>query len=391
VIDGGLGPRTKMWADELRAAGVDVQLACGHLPDCRADLAVISPGIPASHPWVRALAARGIPCTSELAFAAARIAAPKLAVTGTNGKTTTVQMLTHILRAAGKRAVAAGNIGRSLSELALTGEQWDVIVVEVSSFQLELGVPFQPLAAALLNVTSDHLDRHGNMANYAALKASLLTCLPAAARVLRSDVARDLTIEGECFSQPDKDLPPLPASLPGPHNVENALAATALAERAGVARRAAWDSLESFSLDGHRLQLVSAEDGIRVFNDSKSTNPDALARALDACGAANDVVLIAGGRDKAMDFAVLLPRLRSLVREVHLFGENRAQLAALWAGAVRCVEHDGLESAITAATGIARRGDTILFSPGCASQDMFIDYKQRGASFVTAIKRRHIA
>ena len=164
-----------------------------------------------------------------------------------------------------------------------------------------------------------------------------------------------------------------------------------MAERAGVARRAAWDSLESFSLDGHRLQLVSAEDGIRVFNDSKSTNPDALARALDACGAANDVVLIAGGRDKAMDFAVLLPRLRSLVREVHLIGENRAQLAALWAGAVRCVEHDGLESAITAATGIARRGDTILFSPGCASQDMFIDYKQRGASFVTAIMRRHIA
>lgn len=400
VVDAGSNEPLQIRAEKLRRLGIKVLLSASEPPDQTWSQAIVSPGISAHSAWVAWCKHRQIPLTSELAFAANFVQLPMLAVTGTNGKTTTVQIATHMLRMAGVRACAAGNIGVPLSQLVLEDQPLDAVVLEVSSFQLELGVGFRPTAAAWLNLASDHIDRHGSMLEYARLKRSLVESVADNGQiVLPVNLAPEM--KATRFSaEPHPQLattatttrfPAPPSQLPGKHNAENALAATALVQTLGVAPEQAWASLQSFSLGSHRLEIVAKQNGIAYVNDSKSTNPDSVARALETVGGGQNVLLIAGGRDKAMDFDTLLPKLRHFVREAHLIGENRSALSNCWSAAVHCSEHTALDSAVDAASRAARNGDVVLFSPGCASHDMFTDYKQRGASFVAAIKRREIA
>jgi len=392
-------------------------------PPATPDLAVISPGIPHTSPLGRLAAQMSCPVISELELGYRHCACPILAVTGSNGKTTTVELLGHALRRAGFRVATSGNIGLPLCEAALTSHRLDLMVVEVSSFQLEQVDRFAPLAAAILNLTPDHLDRHGDMATYRDAKLRILRHLaePRDA-VLRVDLAADpavqaalagppttfagtteatsawfVSAQGDLCWRPSPDQPArvlLPANrirLPGRHNAENILAGMALAQRAGIDPERLAPHVASFSLGPHRLERVGVHRGIQFVNDSKATNPDALLQALATLtsGASRpNVLLLAGGLDKDVDFRGMAPAIKAHVRGVFLIGTSRQRLAKLWGGVVSCKVYASLDAAFDAATDEAVPGDIVLLSPGCASQDMFANYSERGRAFRDMVQRR---
>jgi len=382
-------------------------------------LAVISPGIrPGS--TLGQLAA-GLPCPviSELAFGARYCHCPLLAITGSNGKTTTVEMLTLCLNAAGVKAIAGGNIGLPLSQLALQAESWDYIVVEVSSFQLEHAEGFQPAAAALLNITPDHLDRHGTFENYRNLKLKLLQQTQEnAPLVLKAELLRDRVIAGMLkkhslitFSADPGQLAryacnetaigrsttdgfqPLlyfqKLAFSGHHNYENAMCVLALLEQLPVDQEKARLALSQFSCGNHRLEKVAEIGGVAYVNDSKATNVDAMIKALEYCGdkKAKKIILIAGGVDKGCALDEAKSSLKMYVKQVLLIGECKQRLAREWQEEVAVLECPDFNTAMTAAVATAREGDTVLLSPGCASFDMFRDYGHRGQSFVQFVEK----
>ncbi len=425
VLDAASGARQQERAESLRNRSVDVRLGwnqdawSGDPPT----LAVLSPGIPPGSVLGRLAAGLACPVAGELEFGFRHVACPVLAITGTNGKTTTTELLAACLKQAGKRVMAAGNIGVPLCEAARKSGQLDFLVVEVSSFQLETCERFAPLAAAVLNITPDHLDRYETgMAGYAAAKARLFRNMPDAGKiVLRGDVAvmpeirtalpaagtpvlfsstddlwsaYFLAADGMLCRRAGGQASPIihrdRLRLKGLHNVENALAVIALAELAGVPASALVPGLESFAPSPHRLELVAAANGVRYINDSKATNPDAVVRALETVAPPppGRILLIAGGLDKGMDFSLLTRALPLHVREIFLIGKSRESLANLWRGMVYCQQFSSLEAAVDVAVEHAAPGDVVLLSPGCASMDMFANYAERGDSFRRAVKRR---
>ncbi len=424
ALDGGQGGGLVATAAELTAAGAEVTLgwsAATPLPP--ADLIVISPGIPPRSPLGQQAVQAGVPVVSELEFGSRYCACPMLAITGTNGKTTTVELTTHLLAAMGLRVQAAGNIGLPLAACAQESAELDALVVEVSSFQLEAVDRFRPTVAALLNVTPDHYDRHGGPAPYLAAKLALFRHLPDAGTIiLRRDLAqlpevRELlasrsgqpllfsaTPADDCaffadatalYERRDGQTVRLAGldewTLVGPHNVENALAALAVVRAAGYCPEQAARGLASFRPSRHRLELVAERDGVRFINDSKATNVDALCRALETLAPTapgRRTLLIAGGVDKDIDFASALSWLEKQVREVFLIGTCKGRLAKEWHGVVSCREFLTLDDAVAAATAAARPGDVVLLSPGCASQDMFQNYAHRGDQFRALVERR---
>jgi UDP-N-acetylmuramoylalanine--D-glutamate ligase len=424
ALDGGSGEKLAALGSELAACGATVELgwpAERDLPP--ADLIVISPGISPRSPLGRRAYASGTPVVSELEFGFRHCQCPIVAVTGTNGKTTTVELTTHLLASSGLRVQAAGNIGLPLAECALSSAQYDLLVVEVSSFQLEAVDRFRPHAAALLNVTPDHYDRHGGHAPYLAAKLAMLRNLPESSRmVLRHDVAelpevrqllggrRGAPIlfspaespgsaffaeQGALYERRHGETVRLAGldelALPGTHNVENALAALALVRAAGHSPQRAAAGLRSFRPSPHRLEVVADVDGVRYINDSKATNVDALCRALEAISATHPgrrVLLIAGGVDKDIDFSSAHGPLEKQVRDAFLIGTCKDRLAKEWQGVVSCHCCLTLEDAVSAASDHARPGDVVLLSPGCASQDMFHNYAHRGDQFRALAKRR---
>jgi UDP-N-acetylmuramoylalanine--D-glutamate ligase len=367
--------------------------------------------------------ATGSPVISELEFGARYCACPLLAVTGTNGKTTTVELTTHLLAGVGLRVQSAGNIGLPLSACALTSGDLDALVVEVSSFQLEAVERFRPAAAALLNVTPDHYDRHGGPEPYLAAKLALFRRMPAADRiVLRRDLIEQPAIsrilsamsgapllfaaepDDRCtffadghamYERRDGTIVRLAGldelALVGRHNIENALASLALVRAGGQSPQRAAAGLHTFRPSRHRLELVAERDGVRYVNDSKATNVDALCRALETVADTHlgrRVLLLAGGVDKDIDFSAVLPMLENQVREAFLIGTCKGRLAKEWQGVVSCQQFLTLEEAVSAASTAARPGDVVLLSPGCASQDMFRNYAHRGDQFRALVKRR---
>jgi UDP-N-acetylmuramoylalanine--D-glutamate ligase len=330
------------------------------------DVLVKSPGVPGERPLVTIARERGVPVWSEIELAWRLLPAGTrlVGVTGTNGKTTTTELLGAIFRAAGRDVAVAGNVGTPLASVRSA----DWIVCELSSFQLEDVETLACDVAVLLNLEPDHLDRHGSFDAYREAKLRIFE------RARAKVVPRGMGLDGIEFAADD----PLPAEplLRGAHNRENAAAATAAARAAGVDDDAIAHGLREFVGVPHRLELVAEGGGVRYVNDSKATNVAAAKRAL-AAYADEPVHLILGGSLKGEDFRPLTDAIGPNVRSIHLIGEAAGQLAAVLAA------HDDetLERAIGHAAAEAQPGDVVLLSPACASYDQFENFEQRGEEF----------
>jgi UDP-N-acetylmuramoylalanine--D-glutamate ligase len=361
------------------------------------DFAVLSPGIDPVVPLARRPVEAGIPLLGEIELAFRNCRCPVIAITGTNGKTTTTGLTAALLNAAGLRAEACGNIGLPFSEVAARSAQLEAAVVEISSFQLETTDSFRPKVAVWTNFSANHLDRYPDVAAYRAAKLRIFDRqtaedfavvnarleLPALrARRITFSAARaaeaDFTLDGSViFHQGKKLIDMAETRLRGQHNAENLMAAfgAAMCLGADPVRMAA--AARDYTPPPHRCEFVREIGGVTWINDSKSTNLDALAQALQ--GQSGDVILIAGGKNKGFDFAPVAPLVSERVREAVLIGEMRQSIARDWS--VPCHPVDSLESAVAMARSLARAGDTVLFSPGTSSFDMFRSYEERGDLF----------
>jgi UDP-N-acetylmuramoylalanine--D-glutamate ligase len=363
--------------DAGRLGDVGVELRLGTEEEALlegVELVVKSPGVPAESALVGGARSRGIPVWSEveLGYRLLPAGARVIGVTGTNGKTTTTELLGAILRAAGRPVEVAGNVGRALTDAALVAAEGSWIVCELSSFQLEDVDTFACDVAVLLNLEPDHLDRHGTFEAYRAAKLRIFE------RARASVVPRGLGIDGIEFSADD----PLPAEplMPGRHNRENAAAATAAARAAGVADDAIAEALGTFPGVPHRLELVRELHGVRWVNDSKATNTAAARRGVAAYDA--PLRLILGGSLKGEDFRPFARDLPANVRSIYLVGAASDELSAALAAAGRAFVRAGdIATAVTRAATAAEPGDVVLLSPACASYDQFASFEERGDTF----------
>jgi UDP-N-acetylmuramoylalanine--D-glutamate ligase len=337
----------------------------------RVGLVVKSPGVPGEAPLVSAARERGIPVWSEIELASRLLPNPIVGVTGTNGKTTTAEWLGFILG-----APVAGNVGRALSELDGELGPNQLVVVELSSFQLEDIVRFRPQIAVLLNLEPDHLDRHGSFEAYRAAKLRIFeNQTESDTAVVPRDLDHKVRARRVEFAADD----PLPAepALRGLHNRENAAAATAAARAAGATNEQIARGLREFNGVPHRLELVGERNGVGYVNDSKATNVAATLRAL-AAYEDTPVRLILGGSRKGEDFAPLAAALGPNIRAVYVIGETAVELAR----AIPDTIHSGdLVTAVDRAAAAAQPGEVVLLSPACASYDQFRDFEQRGEEF----------
>ena len=372
------------------------------------DELVLSPGLPVDTPIVEAAHARGIPVVSDIELFARAAEAPVLAVTGSNGKSTVATLTAQILAAQGLHAPAGGNLGPPALEL-LSHDDAQAYVLEVSSFQMETTYSLRPLAAVVLNVSPDHLDRHGSFERYAELKAKLLRVAERAVYNWDDPVVREMGrrhTHGIAFSTHEpiadgysvvvadgerwlaRSLEPLmPAAelpVPGRHGESNALAALALVEVLGGARGPALQALRNFEGLPHRFAPVATVAGVVYVDDSKGTNVGATVAALESLSGA--AVLIAGGLGKGADFTPLANAARGRLKAAVLLGESAPALAEAIEGSCPITRVDTMRAAVARAAELAAAGDTVLLSPACASQDMFADYRERGRAFGAAVR-----
>ena len=399
-------------------AGVDVELG-RHDPEklSRCDLLVASPGIPPSAEVFNAAGVRGVPVISEMELGYRFLDAPVIAVTGTNGKTTTTAWIGFMLERAGVSVGVGGNIGYALSELADADPAYDWIVVEVSSFQLHYVERFDPAIGVFLNLCPDHLDWHGGVDRYYADKARLFDHAGPESRwvlngeddeVLRLAAGRSgsagffrvasqpsaaeegayLTSGGRLMIRQGGEEAELVAKdelkLMGLHNVANALATSLAASYASLPIEAVRDGLRDFEPLPHRLQPVADREDVLWINDSKATNVASTRMALRSMD--RPVVLLLGGRGKGESFATLIPDLTGRIRSIVAYGEIVAQLEAELGEATTLVREDGpFEAVVQKAAELAQPGDVVLLSPACASFDMFRDYEERGQRFAELV------
>jgi len=372
------------------------------------DLVVPSPGVPPFNPLLQEAVRRGVPIISELELAYRFLSCPIIAVTGTNGKTTTTTLTGNILKKAGKKVFVGGNIGDPLIGFAAGAQDADYAVVEVSSFQLQWIELFRPYVAMLLNTTCDHVNYHGSFEAYRQVKerifahqtsaqrailngaepSSRLLAPQLAARVAyfssTADVDRGMYVAAEGLVHINdtghREIYPLDmVKIPGRHNLENVMAAVLAARECGVSREDIITAVAGFKGLAHRIEFTGEKKGVAFYDDSKGTNVDAVVRALDSFS--QPVFLLMGGRDKDGDFETLIPLLKKKVRQLLLFGEARERIRRVLGGIVETSEFDTLRAAVVTAYGSAAAGDIVLLSPGCASFDEFSDYKARGVFF----------
>jgi UDP-N-acetylmuramoylalanine--D-glutamate ligase len=363
--------------------------------------AFISPGIDPRRPEIIALT-QGSEMISELDLVAPFLKCPIISITGTNGKTTTTEIIEHILRHAGKRAIAAGNIGTPLAEIAETIPNLDYLIAEISSFQLEKTHTFHPHIALILNITPDHLDRYASMQEYASTKWKIAAGQSAQDFIIHnanlnplvSTQAQPITFtayphqhgqapywleNGYLTHQGEPCLLQRETKLIGIHNAENMLAALAAADCLKIPRSQTLEALRTYQPQPHRCELIATINGVHYVNDSKGTNLDAILKALEAVP--GPAILIAGGKDKDLDFASIGDAVARYARHAILIGEAREKIHAAWRSKIPITLAVSLEEAVTRAAQLAKAGQTVLLSPGCASFDMFRNYKHRGEVF----------
>jgi len=362
------------------------------------DLAVLSPGIGPVAPIVQNFLRQGASFTGELELSSRFCQRPIVAITGTNGKTTTTQLIEAMLNAGGIRTLACGNIGTPFAEAVQRQEKFDVFAVEVSSFQLETISTFRPNVAVWLNLTPDHLDRYGSMEEYRAAKLRIFEnqkatdfavtnraddLPPLAARQIRfSGYLKDcdLTLKSKTILFRGKSILNVEeTNLSGIHNIENLMAALGTAYAFNLSWEKARQGLVGYTVLPHRCEQVGEIDGVRFINDSKATNLDALAKALES--QSYPVVLLAGGKDKGFEFNTLEEIVRAKVRHAVLIGEMADRIFKSWSRVVPCSIANSLRDAVIEARRHSKRGDVVLFSPGTSSFDMFKNYADRGNQF----------
>ena len=394
---------------EVRAAGIEVE--CGGHTSARfdvADLIVPSPGVPLDIPPLRKAKDAGKEIISELELAWRFLRGTTVAVTGSNGKTTTTALLGRIFESAGRATQVGGNIGTPLVSLVDSSTDDTVNLVEASSFQLEAVRHFRPRIGALLNITPDHLDRHASMAEYVAAKARLFgqqreedfaifnaddpasVELEPEVRAQRFWFSRQRKLDVGSFVDADwirftngpvqeEVLRRSDIRLRGSHNLENVLAAVCAARLLDVPSEAIRDAVAGFEGVEHRLEFVVKAGGVKYFNDSKATNVDSALKAIDAFD--GGLIVILGGRDKGGDFTALRESLTRRAKCALLIGEASEKIAGQIAGAVEVETCGTLEEAVRRAAENAQPGDVVLLAPGCASYDQFESYADRGAAF----------
>jgi UDP-N-acetylmuramoylalanine--D-glutamate ligase len=393
-------PDLEAAAGRLRAAGVEVHMdASGEALAARAGTLIKSPGVPQSAPLVRAARARGITVIGELELAWRLLPNEFVAVTGTNGKTTTSEWIGHIHRTAGVPVAVAGNVGTALSSLVGSLAPDATVVCEASSFQLEDTEQFAPEVAVLLNITPDHLDRHGSYDAYVEAKRRIflrqgaddVAVVPdelepepggeaVRLRFGESDRAALRLLDGKLRWRGEPLLPAAEIPLPGAHNVQNAMAAATACLARELPPAAVAEGLRTFAGVPHRLELVTTRRGVRYINDSKATNVDSTRVALRSFP--DHVHLILGGKGKSQDFSPLASLVSERCAAVYLIGEDSGTIAEALAGTgVSLISAGDLEHAVTLAARAARDGAVVLLSPACASFDQYRDYEARGDHF----------
>ncbi|MHB2016099.1 MAG: UDP-N-acetylmuramoyl-L-alanine--D-glutamate ligase [Candidatus Xenobia bacterium] len=358
------------------------------------DLVVISPGVPFDLPILQEARQHGVPVIGEVELAYRLSPAPIIAITGTNGKSTTTTLIYEMLRAAGRDAILAGNIGIPMTGEVVHAQPGGWIVAEISSFQLESIETFRPHVAVVLNVTSDHLDRHPSFEAYVAAKARIFeNQTESDFAVLNDDdpVVREMHSRAQVlrFSRGQAIEVPAECPLQGPHNLENILAAATVANALNVPPEALQQALRNFHPLHHRMERVGVVNGVIFIDDSKGTNPGAVIAALESVQ--TPIVLIAGGKDKLMEFDTLARAMARRVKAAVLIGEAapRIEAAARAEGMTALHRTTTFEAAVQRAQELAAPGDTVLLSPACASFDMFRSAEERGEIFARLVREQH--
>lgn len=395
----------------LLDAGVMVESG-GHglLTFRRQDLIVISPGVPLDTPEVKQAIGYGVPVIGELELASRFLKGRIVAITGSNGKTTTTTLIGKIFEDAGLPTLVGGNIGTPVIDLAPASTDETLNVLEVSSFQLETIEDFHPWIALVLNITPDHLDRHGSFENYAAMKTRItehqeagdflilnaedkttqMVAAKTKAQIFwfspRRPIKQGAFVHGESIvfvsregAKAEPILPVAEIPLRGAHNVENVLAAVCVARLAGVPAEKIRATVASFKAVEHRLEFVRCLQGVDYFNDSKATNVDAAIKAIEAFPAG--IHLILGGKDKDSDYTLLAPLLRERVKAVYTIGSAAEKIERELHGVVKMVGAGTIDVAVREASKAAVPGDVVLLAPACSSFDQFENYEHRGRTF----------
>lgn len=378
---------------DLRTAGMNTYF--GSHPSSifeKQDLIVVSPGVPLDIEGITRAKAKGIPVIGE--FELADIKAPIIAVTGTNGKSTVTTLIGRIMKEAGLKVAVGGNLGTPLLDMLDDIGNAEYVVLEVSSYQLEISPSFHPNIALLLNITPDHIDRYGSMQAYIDAKALIVRNMGVADVLIyneEDDLVRNIAENskarkiGFSAARGVEGLDLSKAGIEGAHNKENMIAAALAAAEAGVDFSVSQKVFEGFTGLPHRNQFVREVNGVRFFDDSKGTNVGAVVKSLE--GFRSKVILIAGGLDKGGSYDPLKPLVRDKVKALVLIGEAREIMARELGGLTTVIMADSMEDAVKESFRIADKGDVVLLSPACASFDMFKDYADRGNRFAEAVMR----
>jgi UDP-N-acetylmuramoylalanine--D-glutamate ligase len=389
----------KSTIENLRSRGVTVRTGPEAEGDSSPfDLVVLSPGIDPTSPLAINFSSRKIETIGELELGWRSVDAPVIAITGTNGKTTTTELLAQMLNACGQETIACGNIGKPLCEVAMEDRHLDVLTVEVSSFQLETISTFRPAISVWLNFAPDHLDRYRSVAEYRAAKLRIFENQTAddvavinAGESFPKIAARTVTFSaytdqadfrleaGSIVYENEPVLRMAETKLRGLHNIENIMATLAVGLARGLTFEQMVPPLQSYEPRPHRCEFVREVGGVVYVNDSKATNLDAVEKALLAQN--RKVILIAGGKDKGFTFETLGPLVSEKSRAVILIGEMATRICRDWQDAVPCEIANSLADAVERAHAVAQPGEVVLFSPGTSSFDMFKSYADRGDQF----------